>query len=289
METTDDDKIIRQDVSPESVYVGAYFIWLLFREKCERPSTDILLEKLKAKFGRVNVLTDEVEISSFILRDHFATNDDLRGPSKLMISNCSPINKQFGDDEARWQFWDCPNGVELLDSCSWQVMIGDFMAGGLPVLERANILSDWLEITLELFPTCVAIFPKASAKLLTAEKARDNPFSGAQRFFHFGVNARLFTIQNSDEMVVDTLGMHALGLTDIQYHFRNLDPSVVVTHAYNTAFYQFENDEPIESEHTIIGIEPDSQWKCRYEHSIFQPDRNVLDVAAGEFAAGNRS
>ena len=279
METTDDDNIIRQDVSPESVYVGTYPMWLLFREKSERPSTEILLEKLKVKFGHVDVLTERCA----------AYKDDLRGTSKLMIGYCEPAKKQFGDDVARWQFWNCPNGVELLDSCSWQVMIGDFMAGGLPILERANILSDWLEIVLELFPTCVAIFPKASAKLLTAEKARDNQFSGSQRFFHFGVNARLFTIQDTDEMVVDTLGMHALGLTDIQYHFRDLDPNDVVTHAYNMAIYQFENDEPIESGHTIIGIEPDSKWKCRYEHSIFQPNRNVLDVAAGEFAVGDRS
>jgi len=286
---SDNEQVVRQDLSQEAKTSGIYHIWLLFREKCERPSTDILLEKLKERFGSVVTVADS-SISVFALSEHLVTyKDNKKAPAQLMITECNKAEEPLGDDIARSQFWDCPDGVVILDSCPWRIMICDFLASGLPTLERAYILSDWLEIVLELFPTCTAIFSQASGKLLTAENARENPYSGPLRFFHFGVNARFFRIQGGNEMMVDTLGLHALGLPDMQYHFRDLDPNAVINHAYNTAIYQFENDAPIASGHTIEGVEPGSQWKCQYESSLIQPVRDILDVAAGDFAAGNRS
>ncbi|QQO08782.1 DUF4261 domain-containing protein [Breznakiella homolactica] len=87
---------------------------------------------------------------------------------------------------------------------------------------------------------------------------------------------------------MDTLGLYAFGLPDVQYHFRGLDPNAVVSHAYNVAYYQFEYDAPIESGHTVDGIDPAVQWTCRYESALIQPAREVLDIAPGEYAAGNR-
>ena len=43
-------------------------------------------------------------------------------------------------------------------------------------------------------------------------------------------------------MLVDTLGMSLLFLPDLQYHFRGLDPNLMVNHAYNTASYLLIND-----------------------------------------------
>ena len=43
-------------------------------------------------------------------------------------------------------------------------------------------------------------------------------------------------------MLVDTLGMSLLFLPDLQYHFRGLDPNLMVNHAYNTALYLLINN-----------------------------------------------
>jgi hypothetical protein len=285
----DNGKSLTQDLTQEAQFSGVYNLTLLFQKKSKGPSDKVLLEKLKEKFGGVDVVMAESLLSSFALTDHWVEYEGgQKVPSQLIITECSPVKEPLGDAIARTQFWDCPDGVELLDSCPWQVMIGDFMARGLSVLERAAILSDWLEVALELFPACAAVYFNPSGKLLTAEAARKNPYSGPSRFIHGGVNARFFNIQDSDDKVVDTLGLYALGLPDVQYHFHTLDPNVVVRHAYNTAIYQFENDAPIESGHTIEGVEEGSLWRCRYEQSLIQPVRDVLDVAAGEFAAGTR-
>ncbi len=287
--TDSTESILRQDLSEKASHSGVYMMWLLFREKVPMPSAATLLEKLQTRFGAVDIVSGKGGIASFALTNHPVTYaDGQQVPSQVMLTECTPVKEPLGDTIARTQFWDCPNGVELLDSCHWQVMASDFLARGLPPLERADILADWLEIVLELFPHCVAVYFAPSGKLLTPESVRENPYSGPLRFFHGGVNVRFFNIQGTTDMLVDSLGMYALGLPDVQYHFHGLDPNEVVLHAYNTALYQFENDAPIESGHTIGGIEPESKWRCRYERALIQPDRDVLDIAAGECASGNR-
>ena len=94
-------------------------------------------------------------------------------------------------------------------------------------------------------------------------------------------------------MIVDTLGLYAVGLPDIQYHFHGLDPNKVVNHAYTVASYIFENDAPIKSGETIdgiseIGIDRGVRWKCQYEMGLIQPSREVMDICPGEYASGTR-
>jgi hypothetical protein len=79
------------------------------------------------------------------------------------------------------------------------------------------------------------------------------------------------------------------GVPDVQYHFHGLDPNEIVHHAKNTAIYQFENNAPIDSGHTIEGVSPGSEWMCQYESALIQPMRDVLDVEAGKYASGNRN
>lgn len=285
----DNKEVLEQDLSGNAKRSGVYMMWLLFREKCEAVSADAVLSKLKKRFGEVDVVANTSGMNMFALLSHQVTYEEgKKAPSQVIITECNEIKKPHGDNIARSQFWDCPDGVKILDSCKYQVMIGDFMAAGLPALERAEILDSLLEIALELYPDCVAVYVDASGKVMTAESLRSNPYEGALRFMWFGVNARFFNIQGTEDSIVDTLGLYALGLPDVQYHFHGLEPNEVVKHAYNIAIYQFENNVPIKDGDTIGGLSPDSKWKCRYEKSLIQPVRDVLDIEAGEFASGNR-
>ncbi len=67
----------------------------------------------------------------------------------------------------------------------------------------------------------------------------------------------------------------------------------VVNHAYNMASYLLDNNAPMKDGDTIDGIAEgrivqNIQWKCHFEGALIKPDRAVLDVHMGEFAAGNR-
>ena len=122
---------------------------------------------------------------------------------------------------------------------------------------------------------------------------REHRVSREDRFVYFGVNARFFNIQGTDDQIVDTLGMYAVGLPDVQYHFHGLDPNRVVNHAYNVASYLFDRNAPVRSGETIDGLlngnmSQEVQWRCQYEDALIQPVRCVMDICPGEYAAGNR-
>ena len=125
------------------------------------------------------------------------------------------------------------------------------------------------------------------------DQVLSNPCDGDDRFIYWGVNVRFFNIEGTSDAVVDTLGLYAIGLTDVQYHFHGLDLNAVVNHAYNVASYIFENDVPVKDGETIDGIfengiDRSVQWPCHYEMSLIQPRREVMDICPGEFASGNR-
>ena len=110
---------------------------------------------------------------------------------------------------------------------------------------------------------------------------------------YYAVNVRYFSIQGTNDMMVDSVGMSTLFLPDLQYHFHGVDPNHVVFHAYNVLNYIFEHDNLIGDGGTIAGLQngemnQDIQWKVQYEDSLSHPVREVLDINMREYASGTR-
>lgn len=190
--------------------------------------------------------------------------------------------------------WDCPESDEILSECKYHVVATDMLAGGMEYKDRADMLMDYMEALVEMYPTCAAVLFQTSGKMFTRDKIINHQIPRERRFLYFAVNVRFFNIQGTDDMMVDSLGMSTLYLPDLQYHFHGMDPNWVVNHAYNMLSYIYDNDCPIKSGETIDGVESGElsrnvQWKCQYEDSLIQPSRPVLDVCMGELAAGKRS
>jgi hypothetical protein len=104
------------------------------------------------------------------------------------------------------------------------------------------------------------------------------------------INVRLFRIVSEDEataepsagdILMDTLGLAALGLSDLQCHFTGLDPEAVSRVLYNTGIYAMEHGDVIEADHTVQGIRPDEKWLCHREPSLALPERTVIDLDPG--------
>ena len=90
-------------------------------------------------------------------------------------------------------------------------------------------------------------------------------------------------------MLMDTLGLAALGLPDLQCHYRDLAPGEVATVLANTGYYIYENGDVIENGHTVEGITAGSRWRCQHEESMLKPSRVVLDLDPGPpHSTGNR-
>lgn len=274
---------------------GVFMMQLLMKESCEMPPEEQMTEVLTKHLGSVEAAMGSRGVSvGYVAMDYIAEFKDGKLPVQLMISECHEFPADGIDEMKRSQMWDCMKERDrILSECKYHVLAHDMLGGGLPSKVRANMLMDYLEALLELYPSCEAVYFMNSGKMILADEIRKKEIDGIKRFIKYAVNVRFFNIKDTEDSIVDTLGLSLLYIEDIQYHFHGMDPNWVVNHAYNMASYLLEGDAPIKDGDTIDGIAEgvivqNIQWQCHFENAIIGPARAVLDVCMGEFAAGNR-
>jgi hypothetical protein len=104
------------------------------------------------------------------------------------------------------------------------------------------------------------------------------------------LNVRLFAIEGGEDTLMDTLGLGALGLWDLQCHFHSLPPDRVATWMLETArAYFLGEDRAIRDGGTIAGPNGGARWRIHAEEALMAPERVLLDVDPGKpYAAGDR-
>lgn len=275
---------------------GVFLMQLLMKERCDMPSTEQMTAVLSKHLGTVEAMGGRNVFAGFFAMDHQAKfKDGKQAPISLMINECDEFQAdQQIDEMQRSQMWDCKNDRDrILSQCRYHVLANDMLGGGLPSQERANMLMDYLEALVELYPSCEAVYFRNSGKMILADTIRQKQVTGLTRYIKYAVNARFVNIKGTEDSLVDTLGLSLLYIEDLQYHFHDMEPGWVVEHAYNMALYLLQNDAPIKDGDTIDGmsdgrIVQDIQWPCHFENAMLKPDRAVLDVCMGEYAAGKR-
>ncbi len=276
---------------------GVFMVQLLMKEQCAAPSAENMQEVLAKHLGKVEAYGSqdaEKGFFSFSAWDYQSEFKDAKVPVQLSILGCEPFQADRIDEMRRSQMWSCLEQRDrILSECKYAVTATDMLGGGLHPQVRANMLMDYLEALLELYPSCEAVYSLNSGKLILAETIRSGKVQGLDRYIQYCVNARFFNITGTNDHVVDTLGLSLLYIEDLQYHFHDMDPNWVVGHAYSMASYILSGDRPVKNGDTIDGIADgrlvqDIQWKCQFEDSLIGPDRPVLDVCMGEYAAGGR-
>jgi hypothetical protein len=186
------------------------------------------------------------------------------------------------------QSWRCPGADELLRDSQQSILVTEMMSRHLTPHDRVRLFHGVLHATVELAKPDALVF-KHSQQVVSPSQYLDACKSDPiQR--PGSLNVRFFNISNSNgDMIMDTRGLHELGLHDLQCHYRNLDPKEVGRVLFNTALYIFQNGPVIKAGETVQGTEPGSKWRCQFERSMPEPKRDVLDLDPGNsFAAGNR-
>lgn len=237
---------------------GVFMVQLLMKEKCAAPSVEQMIEILSKHLGKVEAFGDqnkEKGYFSFAAWDYQSEFSDAKVPVQLSIMGCEAFQADRIDEMKRSQMWNCQEDRDrILSECKYAVTCVDMLGGGLKAQIRANMLMDYLEALLKLYPTCEAVYSLNSGKLILADTIRSGEVKGLDRFIQYCVNARFFNINGTNDHVVDTLGLSLLYIEDLQYHFHDMDPNWVVGHAYSMASYILSNDCPIKNGDTIDGI-----------------------------------
>jgi hypothetical protein len=101
-----------------------------------------------------------------------------------------------------------------------------------------------------------------------------------------GSDATESAAQNT-ELLMDTLGLGALGLIDLQCHFRGLDPEAVAQMLHTTAAYLFEGGAMLRDGDTVQGPGARDRWLVRRATAIAAPQRELFELDPGfPFQAG---
>lgn len=289
------EEVLQQDLSQKDGNQGRVFIaHLLMEDMCDMPNKEYMLEVMNKHLGDVSCFMKDDKVASFAVQNRVVEYKDGSAPAMLMVMGCSEIEAPLLDNIGVSQLWDCPDGSEILDKCRYHVAAVDMLAGGLEYQERAEMLAEYIEALVEMFPTCKAVLIDNSGKMMSRESILSCEMPKNRKYINYAVNVRFFKIQGTDDMIVDTIGMSTLYLPDLQYHFHGVDPDAVVNHAYNVLSYIYDEDNPIKPGDHIDGLKdgrmsPEVQWKVQYEESLIQPVREVIDFNMNEYAAGRRS
>jgi hypothetical protein len=232
--------------------------------------------------------------SGLVLRDPAQEWDPQSSPRWVLAPDVRPWSEHRYHD-ALEQSWSWPAAAESLGRCSSSWLLADRRATRLPYRERLERLQTFL-LAVVGKSRPVALHWTATSQLVDPEGfQKASEIEGATTLYG-AVNIRLYHLTEFDdgelldepEMIMDTLGLSALGLDDLQVHFRSLDPEDVGHFLYTAAHFLFERGPVIAGGDTMRGIDG-RQWKCELEDALVDPGRVVIDFNPGEpFAAGNR-
>lgn len=287
----DEKKIIEKRVEDEMDSRKEFMMMLLMKEECEMAQKEKMSATMNKYLGEADCLRYGKDLTGFVIRKYPAKLKEESVFPHLMLSGCGHFEKEMIGEKAIGQMWSCmAERDRILSECRYQMIAYDEQAAALQAHDRADMLMDYMEALVEMYPGCEAVYFMNSGKLIKASEIRNHEVPREERFVYFAVNARFFYLNRTDNMVVDTLGMNTLMLPDLQFHFHDADAGWIMSYAYNLASYIFRNNNPIKEGDTIDSIHngelvKEIQWTCSYRNALVKPARMVIDIFMGENAA----
>ena len=253
-----------------------------------------LTAALAKRLGRVTPADGEGvgKTLHYALENYPVGSKDRSAPARLVFlkpgDKASPQVRTAAVEAALEQSSQADVARSVYRACEHSLLMANMLSSSLPQHVRREIVVNSLLAILEVadidlvywMPTQQMIMPDDIREQYSTPEALANPVFGF-------LNVRLFRITNSDgDIVMDTLGLNALGLTDFQVHFHQLDTGPVGQLLYGLGAYAFEKGDVIEHGHTV----GQDRWRCQHEMALVPPVRELLDINPGPgFAAGNRT
>jgi hypothetical protein len=176
------------------------------------------------------------------------------------------------------QSWNWKEAESVTRQCQHEIVLMDIMSRNLDYKMRLECFQKYVASMVEaLNPDSIWI--SNSDNLINRMEYLNNFSNGDYQNLNAFLNVRLFNIQESNgELIMDTMGLNALGLPDFEIVFQEYDVSKIAGLLFNYGAYIYENGVVIENGNTIEGIEKDQKWKCFFRDSIVEPKRIVIGI-----------
>lgn len=224
--------------------------------------------------------TEKEQLLHFFHLNYMVRYSDGEMPAQTSLMNID--NRPVTDYEtAIQQCWHWKEAAQTLSECSHSLLMSDMMASGLDPKSRLELFTGALKAILEAAP-CDAIYFRESDKLVEPKEYLAAVEEGAP--LYGAMNLRFYNVEgtgsNRPEGLMDTVGLAALGIPDVQCHFYDLDPNEVGDHLINIGYYLFNNGDVIADGETI-GFTEDMRWRCEHQYALAAPRRVVIDLDPG--------
>lgn len=187
--------------------------------------------------------------------------------------------KSFSQDtltQAYRQAWHWHTAQEVAGKCSFELMVTDLMALPLPYRDRITYFQKFLTTVVRVMKPQALYFTSSDKLIDPAEYLKQIDEHGFENLYAL-LNVRLYNVVGSG-MLMDSMGMHALGLPDFQIQFSEKDPGQIAGLLYSYAQYIYDYGSVIEDGNTVEGTEHGSRWQCVYSSAAIEPKRFVIDV-----------
>ncbi|MFW5435768.1 DUF4261 domain-containing protein [Paenibacillus apiarius] len=294
-----DDEIEQQDEEQdESGFADVYVIQLLYKDK-PQVSREPLYEKMQQYTGEVQLAKEDAaaeepqqslavweangdnpeetgDVMLFFHMNLMVSYQDGEMPAQTCIMTSDTTVEAESFETALQQAWHWPEARAAVAGCGHSLLLTDFCARGLDYKERLQMISGALRALVETAP-CEAIYFQASDNIVHPQ-AYVEALNAGQRLYG-AMNVRFYNVAGRDEMLMDTCGLAALGLPDVQCHFRDMEPNAVASWIGDIAYYLFEQGDIIQDGETVGSDE--LRWLCEHQYALAAPRRYVLDLNPG--------
>lgn len=249
-----------------------YSVELLFFENPFFENKKLLFE-LKKVFSNVEILFNTKNLTSFVFNDYISTTEGIDIPVQILVMKENSQLNLIKLKNSLNQTLDWDNAENTINNCNYALVISDFMATELNYTDRIYLFNKFLKILLEILP-CKAIHWSYSQKIVEPNEYKIALEQESLYSLYGIVNVRYFKKDNY--FIMDTIGLSALGLPDLQCKFKDIDTGIIATILYEYANTIFKNGDYI-TDNTVIKS-MDFSFLCLHDFSITSPKRIILNL-----------
>jgi hypothetical protein len=259
-------------------FADSYWIELLFNQ-VPALNLDALDARLRSEVhGEVAVKVTGTKdgIVSIAFPDHLVNisngeSEPVKLPALInIVWNDSRI--KLGDYKAALdQTWEWDGAQKVLGGCQYMMLIGDLTCSRLSYSDRFRLLTSVAVACTELAKPLACYWKEAGCLV--------EPARVAEQLARV-CNVRLFNVGGGDHFM-DTLGLAAIGLPDVELEFSSLDPSWVAGWLHGAGRYLFEQGDVIQDGDVIPAPVAGEHWDCEHTFASVEPKRTVIRVSPG--------
>jgi hypothetical protein len=258
--------------------VPSYAVDLLYDE---RPlfTRDEVLAKLRDRCGAASAMDPSAGGGlNFFFPDLRVPFREGTAPVQVaMTVTSSPLPADQAQGELK-QTWDWAEAKDRLARHQSHVAVSDLLAAALPYKSRLgffqNVLGGLLELMMPVAirwrPSGKFVNPEALVKALEPGEGRD-PIKGA-------VNVRRSLVKSAGGVILDTLGLGALGLPDFEIALGQRMPALFDAMLRSIARYEYDLGDVIADGRSFKG--GGESFVCQRGSSSAEPVREVLVLKA---------